>query len=168
MFSDKSKKTDKNAVRYDTLISTKTTVVGDITVTGGLHIDGVVRGNLIADLESNATIRISESGQVAGQISAPNIIINGSVQGDVFASSYLELAGKARIKGDVYYERMEMVLGAQINGQIHHRDAANNASVKSASSVDKSSTDKTDTKTQHGKTVAGSVSQEAIPTATGQ
>ncbi len=168
MFSDKSKKTDKNAVRYDTLISTKTTVVGDITVTGGLHIDGEVRGNLMADLESNATIRISESGQVTGQISAPNIIINGSVHGDVFASSYLELAGKARIKGDVHYERMEMVLGAQINGQIHHNDASDNAAVKSNNLASQ----KNDTKPKRSSTAADTTeavkSTEAISPVTSQ
>lgn len=167
MFSDKSKKTDKNAVRYDTLISTKTTVVGDITATGGLHIDGVVRGNLRADPDSDATIRISESGQVTGQISAPNIIINGSVQGDVYASSYLELAGKARIKGDVHYERMEMVLGAQINGQIHHSDASDNAPVKSVNS----SLELTDKKPLRAKKVADStesINPEVISPAASQ
>lgn len=116
MFSSK----DKSDVHYDTLISAKTEVHGDVKLTGGLHIDGLVKGNLIAEAGSGATVRVSEKGRVEGQISAPNIIINGEVFGDVHASEYIELAKKARVKGDVYYQAMEMVLGAQVNGQLHH------------------------------------------------
>ncbi|AHK14808.1 MAG: polymer-forming cytoskeletal protein [Thalassolituus sp.] len=129
MFSSK----DKSDVRYDTLISAKTEIHGDVILTGGLHIDGLVKGNLIAEAGSGATVRVSEKGRVEGQITAPNIIINGEVIGDVHASEYIELAKKARVKGDVYYQAMEMVLGAQVNGQLHHSQDKASTSAKSQS-----------------------------------
>lgn len=117
MFSSKEKGTHTH---YDTLISVKTEIIGDITFTGGLHIDGTIKGNLKAEAGSGAIVRISDKGRVEGQITAPNIIINGRVIGDVHAGEYIELAKKADVTGDVYYQAMEMVLGAEVNGKLHH------------------------------------------------
>ena len=62
MFSSK----DKGAnTHYDTLISSKTEITGDVTFTGGLHIDGVIKGNLLAENGSGAVVRVSDKGRVA-------------------------------------------------------------------------------------------------------
>jgi cytoskeletal protein CcmA (bactofilin family) len=105
---------------WDTVVSGKTTITGDVHFTGGLHIDGHVRGNIIADDESNGVVRISDKGHVEGEIRAPNVIINGRVHGNVFSSKHLELAKKASVQGDVYYTVIEMVMGAEVNGQLKH------------------------------------------------
>lgn len=118
MFSSKDKSANTH---YDTLISSKTEIVGDVKFTGGLHIDGLIKGNLLAEAGSGAVVRISDKGRVEGQITAPNVIINGRVTGDVHAGEYIELAKKAQVSGDVYYQAMEMVLGAEVNGKLHHQ-----------------------------------------------
>ncbi len=105
---------------WDTVISGKTKITGDLHFCGGLHIDGYVRGNIIADDESNGVVRVSDRGHVEGEIRAPNIIVNGRVQGNVYSSKHIELAKKASVQGDVYYTVMEMVLGAEVNGQLKH------------------------------------------------
>ena len=107
---------NKNPGHYDTLISSKSEIVGDVHFSGGLHIDGKIRGNIIADDQSSAVVRISETGIVEGEIKAPNIIINGQVIGNVHSHQHIELAKKAVVNGDVYYTMMEMVMGAQVNG----------------------------------------------------
>jgi cytoskeletal protein CcmA (bactofilin family) len=125
MFSAKT----NNEIDFDTVISARTEIVGDITVKGAIQIDGILKGNLIAEPGSKASVRISDKGRVEGKIIAPNIIINGEVKGDIHAYEYIELAKKARITGDVYYSSMEMVLGAQVNGQLlHNVDTAQNHS----------------------------------------
>ena len=121
MFSSKDKSANTH---YDTLISSKTEIVGDVKFTGGLHIDGLIKGNLLAEAGSGAVVRISDKGRVEGQITAPNVIINGRVIGDVHAGEYIELAKKAQVSGDVYYQAMEMVLGAEVNGKLHHQAKA--------------------------------------------
>ncbi|MGK0474846.1 MAG: cytoskeletal protein CcmA (bactofilin family) [Oleispira sp.] len=118
MFSSKDKTA---ASHYDTLISPKTEIVGDVKFKGGLQVEGTVKGNLIAEAGSGAVVRISDSGRVEGQINVPNVVVNGSVVGDIYASEYIELAKKARIQGDVYYHMMEMVLGAEVNGKLIHQ-----------------------------------------------
>ncbi|HCM06150.1 MAG TPA: cell shape determination protein CcmA [Oceanospirillales bacterium] len=118
MFSSKDK---ASASHYDTLISQKTEIVGDVNFKGGIQIEGVVKGNLVAEPGSGAVVRISDGGRVEGQINAPNVVVNGSVVGDIFSGEYIELAKKARIKGDVHYYMMEMVLGAEVNGSLIHQ-----------------------------------------------
>lgn len=117
---------------WDTVISGKTKISGDLHFSGGLHIDGHVKGNIIADDESNGVVRISDRGQVEGEIRAPNVIVNGRVQGNVYSSKHLELAKKASVQGDVYYTVMEMVMGAEVNGQLKHTSEAKDMKKNSA------------------------------------
>lgn len=118
MFSSKDKAA---ASHFDTLISQKTEIIGDVKFKGGLQVEGVIKGNLIAEPGSGAVVRICDGGRVEGQINSPNVVVNGSVVGDIFAGEYIELAKKARIKGDVHYYMMEMVLGAEVNGKLIHQ-----------------------------------------------
>ncbi|MCH8553469.1 MAG: polymer-forming cytoskeletal protein [Natronospirillum sp.] len=113
---------DKKVGNFDTtLISAKAEVVGDIKLTGGLHIDGQVTGNILAEPGSSAVVRVSDKGVVKGEIRAPHVIINGRVSGDVTSFEHVELAKKAEVNGDVYYATMEMVMGARVNGKLHHQ-----------------------------------------------
>ncbi|MCP5205648.1 MAG: polymer-forming cytoskeletal protein [Hahellaceae bacterium] len=119
------KKTSSKKVtgHFDTLISSRTSVQGDMHFSGGLHIDGKVQGTLRADENGDAVVRISDVGEVDGDVIAPHIIVNGTVHGDVYASKHIELASKASIKGNVYYHLIEMAMGAEVNGKlVHHQD----------------------------------------------
>ncbi|TGG91385.1 polymer-forming cytoskeletal protein [Natronospirillum operosum] len=113
---------DKKVGNFDTtLISAKAEVVGDIKLTGGLHIDGQVTGNILAEPGSGAVVRVSDKGVVKGEIRAPHVIINGKVSGDVTSFEHVELAKKAEVNGDLYYATMEMVMGARVNGRLLHQ-----------------------------------------------
>ncbi len=102
------------------LIAAGTEIRGDVQFSGRLHIDGKVEGSIRAD-SADAVLTLSNHAQVSGEISAPHIVINGSVTGDVTAGERLELAGNARVEGNVYYKVLEMSAGAQINGKMVHR-----------------------------------------------
>ena len=65
-------------------------------------------------------LTLSEQGQIKGEVKVPNLIINGSITGDVYSSSHVELAPKAKIKGNVYYRLLEISMGAEVNGQLIH------------------------------------------------
>ncbi|MDX1589186.1 MAG: polymer-forming cytoskeletal protein [Oleiphilaceae bacterium] len=106
---------------FDTLISGKTAIEGDINFSGGLHVDGRVKGTVRSEEGSDAVLRISEVGEVEGDVYAPRIIINGTVHGNVYASEHLELASKAAIHGNVYYNLIQMAMGASVNGNLLHR-----------------------------------------------
>lgn len=104
----------------DTLISSKVEIRGDVHFSGGVQIDGKVYGNVIASDNSNAFIQITDLGFVQGDIRVPQVVVNGRVEGNVYSSKHLELAEKATIAGDVYYNMIEMVMGATVNGSMVH------------------------------------------------
>ena len=65
-------------------------------------------------------LTLSESGIVEGEVRVPNIVLNGTVIGDVHAKQHIELASNARITGNVYYSLLEMAMGAEVNGNLVH------------------------------------------------
>ncbi|MEY4641515.1 MAG: hypothetical protein RLZZ227_1509, partial [Pseudomonadota bacterium] len=88
-----------------------------------LEIEGRIFGNIYADDDSSASVRVRETGLVKGNIQAPMIVINGLVEGDVYSSNHIELAAKARVSGNVHYHLIEMVMGSEVNGSLSHRAA---------------------------------------------
>lgn len=114
----KSVPVEKPCNTIDTLIGAKTDIKGDITFSGGLRIDGKIRGNITAKGDANSTLVLSENAQVIGNVTVPHVISNGSIKGNVRASERIELQSKADISGDVYYKVIEMALGAVINGNL--------------------------------------------------
>lgn len=113
----------------DTLIGSNTRVNGDMEFSGGLHIDGYIKGNIQAELESNSVLRISEKGVVEGSVSVPQVILDGTVKGDVSARERVELGANARVIGNVFYNLIEMAIGAEINGKLIHEPAGQPAVV---------------------------------------
>jgi cytoskeletal protein CcmA (bactofilin family) len=121
MFSKKTKpeKTmaQNNQKQLDTLIGQSTRLKGDMTFNGMMHLDGRVEGSIIAE-NDNDTLTISENGAVKGTIKAGNLVINGSIDGDITASGKIEVLSQARISGNIYYVNIEMETGSQVNGQL--------------------------------------------------
>ena len=100
-----------------TVVASDAELRGDIHFSGVLQVDGRVVGNIDTD---EGTVSVTREGYVEGVIKAPKIIVDGMVVGDVYASEHLQLDAQARVDGDLYYRFMEMVSGAQINGQLHY------------------------------------------------
>jgi cytoskeletal protein CcmA (bactofilin family) len=126
MFNSKDNTPTKNistssASKLDTLLGSNTEISGDIKFNGVLHLDGCIKGSLSGS-KSEDVLTISESGFVEGKIEVANIIINGRVKGDIFASGKIEVASKADIEGNVHYRNIEMETGSKINGQLIYQD----------------------------------------------
>ena len=114
---------NKNKIRsskIDTLIAQGVEIKGDVKFEGGLHLDGKIVGNAVAENGGNSVFIVSDKGRVEGDISVSFAIINGEVIGNVYASEKLELSGKARITGNVHYSLLEMASGAEVNGKMVH------------------------------------------------
>ncbi len=112
------KKTNMAFSNNHTLISRGTEVVGDLLFAGELQIEGKVRGNIIAEQGSDAKVVVAHKGQVEGEIRVPDVVVDGSVIGDIYSGKHLELAAKAVVQGNVHYQLIEMVKGSQVNGSL--------------------------------------------------
>lgn len=121
MFSKNGKSSGKKAAKIDTLIGQNTEIRGDVMFSGGLHVDGTIRGNIIAEPESGSVLSLSEKGLIEGEVKVPNVVLNGCVNGDVHALDHIELAAHARVTGNVYYKLIEMAMGAEVNGSLVHK-----------------------------------------------
>lgn len=106
------------APKIATVIGVGTEIVGDMHFSGGLHVDGHIRGNVTAEQDGLSALIVSENGQIEGEIRVPNMIINGTITGDLYASKRVELAPEARIQGNLYYTLLEMAMGSEVNGQM--------------------------------------------------
>ena len=113
-----SKKTNKPQTRIDSLIGAGTTIEGNISFTGGLRVDGQVRGNVISADDKPGTLVLSDQARIEGEIRVAHAVINGTVIGAVNAIEYVELQGKANVTGDVQYRTLEIQLGAVVQGRL--------------------------------------------------
>jgi cytoskeletal protein CcmA (bactofilin family) len=106
--------------RIDCLIGAGTTVHGDVTFTGGLRVDGAVRGNVTTADGEAGTLVVSEQARIDGEIRVSHVVVNGTVNGPITANDFLELQAKAKVVGDIHYRTLEMHLGAVVQGKLNH------------------------------------------------
>ena len=116
------KKVNKPKNRIDCLIGAGTMIEGNITFSGGLRVDGHVRGNVLAAENQAGTLVLSEQARIEGETRVSHVVINGTVVGPVHAAEYVELQSKANVTGDVYYKTLEIQLGAVVQGRLVYQD----------------------------------------------
>ena len=116
----RAKKRKKMAI--ESLVGSQTAVSGDIGFLGGLHVDGYVRGNVEAEPDTDSMLSISEGGTIEGNVNVPNVYLKGTVKGDVTATNRVELGPTAKVIGNVFYNLIEMAIGAEINGKLIHKE----------------------------------------------
>ena len=119
MFGSKRSKPQN---RIDCLIGAGTVVEGNITFSGGLRVDGHVRGNVAVADGKPGTLVVSEQAHIEGEIHVSHAVINGMVTGSVHAAEYIELQPKANVTGDVHYTTLEVQLGAVVQGRLVYQN----------------------------------------------
>ncbi|MFQ6021861.1 MAG: polymer-forming cytoskeletal protein [Acidiferrobacterales bacterium] len=100
-----------------TLIGAMSEFKGNVVFSGGLRIDGKVKGNITAQA-GNSILILGDEAEVCGNITVPHIITNGKIKGNVHCSQRIELEPKAAIHGDVHCKLIEIALGATISGRL--------------------------------------------------
>lgn len=109
----------------DTLIGRHTRIEGDIHFSGGLYIDGQVKGSISAESGGDAMLSISEHGQVDGDVRVPHVVVNGHLVGSIHGAEKVELLANAHVQGNIQYKLLQMAVGAAVTGQLmQQRDQA--------------------------------------------
>jgi len=93
------------------IISRDLKIKGDLICNGDIQIDGALEG----DVQSRA-ITIGEGADIRGTITGENVLVCGSVSGQIKGNSVV-LAKTARVIGDVIYETLSIELGACFEGR---------------------------------------------------
>lgn len=142
--TNQDQKPRNGTVNVSTQIGKGTTIDGDLQFSGGLLVEGTIKGNITAE-NDQATLILHEHGQIQGEVRVPSMVLNGSIDGDVFASDKVELFEKSRVCGDVYYNLLEMAVGAEVNGKLVRQKPSQPVAPKPAPAV----------KTDEGKSAEG-------------
>ena len=117
------RKESKPQNRIDSLIGATTRIEGNVFFSGGLRVDGTVRGNVCALPDQPSTLVVSEQARIEGEVQASHVVVNGTIQGPVDSRETLELQASSRVKGDIHYKSLEIQQGAVVEGRLVHRGA---------------------------------------------
>src|SRR5450432_2617894 len=118
MFNNKSKsETAQDVVPSGSasLISSGTSLKGDITSSGDLRIDGTLVGNIIC----SSKVIIGANGVVEGDISGITADIMGKVTGTIKVKELLQLKSNCQVNGNLHSAKLQIEPAANFNGQCH-------------------------------------------------
>ena len=115
--------TKKTESKIETLIGSNVVIDGDVQFKEGLHISGVVKGNVSVLDNEHAMLIIDDTGQVEGEINVPKVIVHGRAMGRINSIEYLELGPNAAVFGDLCYNLLEISRGAEIRGALEPKYA---------------------------------------------
>ena len=88
------------------------TLRGDLSAEGAFRIDGTVEGSV----ESKGAVVLGESGVIRGGVRGTDVVVAGTVIGDVVCSGHLEILAKGRIEGDISARSMRIETGGVFRG----------------------------------------------------
>jgi len=83
-----------------------------------VRVDGEILGRVTAEPGASSTLVLSEHARIEGEVTVGHLIVNGTINGPVHATEFLEMQPKARISGDVTYAMIEIQQGAVVEGRL--------------------------------------------------
>jgi len=123
MFGSKKSSPDIRRTKFTTLIARDVVVAGDLEFAEGLRMDGHVKGNVTGKADSQALLVLSEHGKITGNVRGYDLVINGTIVGDVIADHFVDLQANAHVTGNIEYLQLRMDCGATVDGKLTKRDA---------------------------------------------
>jgi cytoskeletal protein CcmA (bactofilin family) len=94
------------------LISSSTSVTGDINTESDIRIDGVLVGNMV----TKGRLIIGASGRIEGDIHCKSAEIEGEIKGKIFVDELLSLKATALFSGDITTGQIMIEPGAIFSG----------------------------------------------------
>ena len=85
---------------------------GDISSRKDIRLDGCIEGVVY----SQGKVVVGEGAVIKGSVLCSDIDLWGQVEGDLYASNVLVLKSSARIKGGIHANKIQVEMGARING----------------------------------------------------
>jgi len=107
----------KEDLAVNTIIGKGATFDGLLEISGGLRVDGAVKGKIV----SADVVLIGPSGTVDADIEAKETIIGGTVRGNVKAPDKIELQAKSQVEGDIITYSLVVEQGATFHGNCQMR-----------------------------------------------
>ena len=101
---------------FDTLIGAATRIEGRMVVNKSIRLDGTIEGSIESNTDTHVTVAIGNTGLVHGDVRAHRVLVNGQVDGNIYAREKCELHETSKVKGDIHYGLLGIEHGAEILG----------------------------------------------------
>ena len=109
------KSTTVDNSNIQTIIGQHASFKGELSFEGAVRIDGKFEGNIRSS--NGGTLIVSEVAVITGEVDVPNLVLHGTVCGNVRTSENLKMTSTGKLRGDVEYKVISLVEGASINGK---------------------------------------------------
>ncbi|NQV38814.1 MAG: polymer-forming cytoskeletal protein [Candidatus Marinimicrobia bacterium] len=96
-----------------TMIGADAEVTGDLSLSGGTIVYGIVRGNI----STNGPVRVARTGAVYGNIDASDIHVGGSIEGNIHVKNRAELGLQSTLIGNLECAKLLIEEGATFEGK---------------------------------------------------
>lgn len=110
MFGSREK---KNAT---TVVASDATFEGSLNLKGAAHIEG----HFIGDLTAEGEVSVGPDGSVVGSLNGELVTIAGQVEGRVIARTKLVICRSGSVKGELFYEKLQVEAGGVLDGRVHN------------------------------------------------
>lgn len=123
--------------KLSSLIGPDIQIVGDIRFSGGLRIDGHVKGHVVGEPSERggpALLVLSRHGVIEGSLRCGEAVIDGAVTGDIAVEHFVDLQAHARVLGTLSYQQLRMEVGAVVRGELR-RSGDDGATATTADNV---------------------------------
>lgn len=122
---------------FESLIGPSTQIFGRLVVNHGVRIDGEIHGSIEASRSPGITVHIGHEGVVKGDLHAYRVLVNGTVDGNIYAAERCDLFETSKVRGDIHYGQMGIEHGAEIYGELLKKGAPVTTSVTSSATTSK-------------------------------
>jgi len=117
LFTKNKKMNSSDSIEsFDTLIGAATRIEGRMVVNKSIRLDGTIEGSIESSTDTQVTVAIGHSGLVHGDVRAHRVLVNGQVDGNIYAREKCELHETSKVKGDIHYGLLGIEHGAEILG----------------------------------------------------
>ena len=99
--------------KKETVIAGNCVVESGLNTTGNIKIYGKINGSIKVD----GDVVVGETGVVLGKVEAKNLLLEGTVEGNVHCKNTLKLSSSAKLNGDAYVKHFSSEEGCLFAGK---------------------------------------------------
>lgn len=109
---------------FATLIAQDVQITGNVEFSEGLRLDGHVQGNVSNKAGTQTLLVLSDRGSIMGNVRGYDVIVDGTIVGDLTAEHFVELRANAHVTGNIHYQQLRMDCGSTIDGKLTKTEIA--------------------------------------------
>lgn len=104
---------------FKKIIKNETIIAGSCIIESGLQTNGNLKiyGKINGDVKVEGDVTIGETGVVLGKVTANNLVLSGTIEGDVHCTKTLRLTSSAKLSGDAYVKHFSSDKGCLFGGK---------------------------------------------------